>query len=145
MDKQGFHGEIQFPSSAVVVVDPNPTTVVISFEAIFRAAPRHALMELGRPGKFKLSCCALSETRDWEHEGSFDMLAMVMASSQVANIRRFPEIKMLQQICQWTNASHLERYPKKTLMPYSNPGDVLNMSRNVEKSRVEQGGMVARS
>jgi hypothetical protein len=95
--------------------------------------------------KFKLSCCALSETRDWEHEGSFDMLAMVMASSQVAGFRRFPEIKMLQHICQWTNASHLERYPKKTLMPYSNPGDVLNMSRNVEQSQVEQGGMVAHS
>jgi hypothetical protein len=39
--------------------------------------------------KLKSSCCALSETRDWEHEVSFGMLAMVLASSQVANIRRF--------------------------------------------------------
>jgi hypothetical protein len=34
MDKQCFHGEMQYPSSVVVVIDPNPTTVVISFEAI---------------------------------------------------------------------------------------------------------------
>ena len=54
MDKQGFHGEIQYPSSVVVVVDPNPIAVVIAFEAIFGAALRHALMELGRSSQVQV-------------------------------------------------------------------------------------------